>query len=669
MQYGVSYYPEHKTPEDLKHDMQLLKESGINTVRMGEFAWCRMEPSLGEFHFDWLKSAAEELWEAGIKTVFCTPTACPPAWIIEKNPEILYVDNRGITRPFGGRRLYCYNNETYREHSKRITKAIAAEFGDKPYTAGFQIDNEPAQEGTGRCHCAVCKSKFTGWLKAKYRTIEEYNKRSGSIFWSQEYDSFEQIPMPVNTIEVGAQEPIRAYYENPTLRLDYERFCSESQGEYQDLQAEILHAYSKAPVSTNGTGLATNSINYYETTKNLDCYGFDLYPSLRDSVVDSFPYAFARGIKGGAPFWVLEFMSGGGHRLSGSGRLQPNPGALQQAVLQQFAHGASMSLHFQYRSYPFGAEQLNYAIVDLDGVPRRRYYEMKETAEIFKKLEVMESSGFDNQVALLFDYDAFWAMKIKPANDPELTYDGYMAKLYNCLGAIGVNADVVPFSADLDRYSLVLLPTAFILTREMQEKCRKYVEKGGTLLTTFLSSVKNEDNVGYTTPLPAGLNEVFGVVVEEVEPVFYNSHLKVKLLSAGEESLDGMWSELLAGEAKAEAVYNEDYKKGSMVISRNHYGKGNAYYLGTDLEAPVLQKFLLQVCADAGIKRNPFRTESSVETVRRTDGEKEYYCIFNFTKKETKIYAERPMKDLLTGEDIETETILKQNGFLFLEEV
>ena len=104
MYYGVAYYPEQKTPDDLKKDIQLLIDSGINTVRMGEFAWCRFEPQEGEYHFEWLDPVVEELGKAGIYTVICTPTSCPPAWMCEKYPEILYVDNRGVTRPFGGRR-------------------------------------------------------------------------------------------------------------------------------------------------------------------------------------------------------------------------------------------------------------------------------------------------------------------------------------------------------------------------------------------------------------------------------------------------------------------------------------------------------------------------------------------------------------------------------------
>ena len=329
MLYGVSYYPEHKTEEELNHDIKLIIESGINTVRMGEFAWCKFEPTEGDYHFEWLDSVVKVFGEKGIKTIICTPTACPPAWMITKHPHILYVDNRGVTRPFGGRRHYCYNNETYRRYSQLIADVIGEHYGGNPYVAGFQIDNEPAQEGTGRCCCDGCKEKFSSWLKDKYQTIEAFNKRSGGIFWSQEYTDFSEINPPVNTIEVGAQEQIRAFYENPTVRLDFERFSSDSQIEYQDIQTLALKKHTKYPVTTNGTGLATNSIDYYKSSKLLDNYAFDYYPGLRDTSVDSFPYAFARGIKSGKPFWILEFMSGGGHRLSGSGRVQPNPGGFE----------------------------------------------------------------------------------------------------------------------------------------------------------------------------------------------------------------------------------------------------------------------------------------------------------------------------------------------------
>lgn len=667
MYYGVSYYPEHKTKAELEHDIRLIKESGINTVRMGEFAWNRFEPNEGEFHFEWLDLVIENLGMDGIKTIICTPTACPPAWLVEKHPDILYMDNRGVRRPFGGRRHYCYNNKSFRKYSALITEKIGEHYGGNPYVAGFQIDNELAQEGTGRCVCPTCSEKFRNWLKNKYKNIENFNRRSGAVFWSQECNGFSQINPPVNTIEVGAQQQIHAFYENPTVRLDFERFSSDSLIEFQNLQTKILKKYTKYPVTTNATGIATNSIDYYKSTKELDCYGFDYYPGLRDTAVDSFPYAFARGIKAGKPFWVMEFMSGGGHRLGGSGRLQPNPGALKQAVIQSFAHGAQMMLHFQFRTFPIGAEQLNYAIVDADGVPRRRYYEMKETAEVLRKIEpIISNSKFVNEVAICLDYDTHWALRIKPVNDSSFYYFDYCRKIYQSLSEVGVNSDVISYDQDFDQYKIMILPTGFVLSLEMREKLKNYVSHGGILLGTFLTSVKNIDNVGYVESLPSGLSDLFGTTVEEVEPVFENNHnhLKIEEGDCSITTTDEIWSEILSDDSELAGKYLTDYKKDKGVIARNSFGKGMAYYIGTDFCKEDLKTFLLNICKNNGIFIHELSGNDKVEVVRRRYEGKDVYFIFNFNSEETEIHVSGMFIDCLSGKVLKGKHKIDRNGYL-----
>lgn len=683
MLYGVSYYPEQKDKDELQRDLTLIKESGINTVRMGEFAWSRLEPEEGRFVPDWLDEVVETLGQAGIRTIICTPTACPPAWLVTGCPEIRYQDNRGVVRPFGGRRHYCYNNDRYREACARIARRLGEHYGKNPYVAGFQIDNEPAQEGTGRCTCPVCRNKFSLWLEKKYGTIETFNQRSGSVFWSQEYQSFDQITPPVNTIEPGAQNLINAFYENPLVRLDFERFSSDSQIAFQNIQTAVLREYTDHPVTTNATGLATNSIDYYKSTKVLDCYAFDYYPGLRNARVDSFPYAFARGVKEGAPFWVLEFMSGGGHRLSGSGRLQPNPGALKQAVVQAFAHGAQALLHFQYRTFPYGAEQLNYAIVDMDGIPRRRYREMKETAALLQKLEPLEQAAFPSQAGILLDYDTHWALRIKPVNDPCFTYLDYAKKLYHSLERIGINADVLSLHADWETYKVLLLPAAFLLDAAAINRLRAYVKKGGILIATFLTGVKNEDNAGYTQPLPAGLTDVFGICVEEVEPVFEENHTTYTLTLPGKQEdgeeqpengggvltvKDGLWSELLSGTGKALGVYREDYKQGSMVISENQYGAGKAYYVGTDMPEETWQRFLRAVCSRVCPLPGRIAVPDGVECVVRFLKGRRVYFLFNFAGTDRKITGCRGYRNYITQMPAADEEEMSKNGFLILEE-
>ena len=670
MKYGVSYYPEHKDQAEIGHDIALMKELGVNLARMGEFAWCKFEPREGEYDFAWLDPVIEQLGENGIQTIVCTPTACPPAWLVEKHPEILYVDNRGVARPFGGRRHYCYNNPVYREYSRRIAEAVAAHYGDNPYVYAFQIDNELAQEGTGRCRCPVCREKFQRWLEAKYGTITELNRRMGTIFWGQVYDHFGQIHPPVNTIEPNTAQAIPAYFENPSLRLDFERFCSESNIEYQNIQRDAIKAYTDKPTTTNATGLATNSIDYYRAFQNLDVYAFDYYPNLREGMISSFPYAHARGVCN-KDFWLLEFVSGGGHGLWGSGRLQPYPGALRQAAVHAFAAGAYLVAHFQFSTFPFGAEQLNYAIVDIDGIPRRRFYEMQAAAKDLRQLGLtLKNSYFENEVAVLFDYDSLWALKIKPIAK-DFDYAHFCGEFYHQLTRLGVGVDVISFDHDLDKYKVVIVPAPMIMSEAFKRRLKQYVYNGGVLLSTFLAGVKNLDNLGITESLPCGLTDLFGIRVGEVEPVVESTAAAVTL-DTGTGCARGMnryWAETLEPNgAELIGTYTGNFREGIGVISKNSYGKGTAYYLGTGLEPDLLKTLLKRVVEEGGVAGLPFAVPEGVEVLVRKYNHQNLYCIFNFCKEPAAVELERAYHDVLRGAAVDGLAELPPKGYLFLLE-
>lgn len=540
-----------------------------------------------------------------------------------------------------------------------------------------QVDRIFLAAATGRCHCAVCNRKFQIYLEKKYGTIAEFNKKSGSIFWSQEYGNFNQINIPVNTIEMGGVNCISNFYENPTICLEFERFASDSLIEYQDIQLNELRSFTKSPITTNATGLATNSIDYYKSTKRLDNYAFDFYPGLRNAEIDSYHYAFARGVKEGKHFWVLEFMSGGGHRLKGSGRQQPNPGALKQAVLHAYANGADLMLHFQFRSFPFGSEQLNYAIVDTDGVPRRRYYEMKETSELLKKLEKYQSAYFDNQVAICIDYAVYWALRIKPVNNSKFQYHSFCSKLYNSLAAIGINADVISYNADFSKYKMVILPSAFILSKKNRQKFKAYVKNGGVLFSTFLTSVKNENNVGYVETLPAGMTDLFGITVEEVEPIFDSNQATVRLKMEDKhiDTLDCGWCDLLAPVLSSEnhtncmiGNYIDSYKAGQGVISKNEYGKGTAYYMGTDINEDAMGELFDFICTEHNIFKNPFKNIKGVQIFRRVWEGQFLYYIFNFTNSVQVLKLSHVYYDCVSDMLVEDEVEIPQIGFIVLRE-
>jgi Beta-galactosidase len=667
MELGVSYYPEQRDdPRQIEEEVRLMAEAGLGFARMGEFAWCRFEPEEDRYEFAWLDQAIEKLGAAGIKTIVCTPTACPPAWLFEKLPDMRYVDNRGRTRPFGGRRHYCYTHSGYREYSRRIAAALGRQYAGNPDVIGFQIDNELAQEGTGRCHCPACAAAFRSWLERKYGSVAELNRRWGTIFWGQEYDRFDQVPLPATTIEPNSVSDMPAFYDNPSLRLDFELFSSQSLTEYQDIQARALREAGAKMVTSNATGIATNSIDYYRSFAGLDRYGFDLYPSLRHGRIDSFQYAHARGVKG-APFWVLEFTSGGGHRLSGSGRLQPFPGALKLATMQAFAHGCELLAYFQFRAFLAGAEQLNYAILDADGIPRRRYAEMKEAAAEIKRLTpYLAESHIESDVAICFDYRVLWALRIKPVN-VDFDYLDWCRELYDALRSLGRSADVVSYDADLSRYKLVVLPSAFLMDEGMKARVEDFVSKGGTLFATFLCAVKNFDNAASRESLPAGLTELFGIRVAEVEPVFPDTVCEV---SIGGESKwkSAYWLEELEGlGASFPGRYTTSFRAGRGALSRNALGAGAAWYLGVGLKGEALAEALRAAAEEAGTWALPFELPAEVDAVSRRLGEKDTYFVLNFQGNAVSIHSSVDLRSL-GGDGPWSRTIsLGPKGYAILE--
>lgn len=644
LKYGFSYYPEHcNTKDEIAKDLKLIKDSGANVVRMGEFCWDCLEPHEYAYNLKWFEDVVNLFGDNGISTVICTPTACPPAWLVEKHPEIMYVDNRGVTRPFGGRHHFCYNSEIYRKYSEMIVSELGRCFGTNPYVLGFQVGNEFAQESSGRCHCDDCVKKFRNWLEKEYGNINELNKRWGTKFWGQTYNYFNQIMPPIATVEKDSSDLIKNFYDNPSLRLLFERFCSESLTEYLQLQIEILKGFTEKIITTNSTGFGTNSINYFNFYKNLDVYGCDEYPDLagEDMNYYSFENSFAYNIKKRS-FWILEYSIGGGHGLWGKeGGLQPYPGAIEQSVIYSFASGAELLAHFKYKVFCSGAEQLNYALMDQDRVPRRRYFEFQKTAKQIQMFEDILINSYipKSEIAICIDYDCLWSLLIKPIKK-EFNYILYCSELYNILKEIGCRADVISMEDDLNNYKIVILPAAFIMSEKFKDDLKSYVRNGGTVLTTFLAAVKNRDNVAINETLPCGLTELFGIKVNEVEPVFPQSQAEV-CITSGDKTYIGYnkyWCETLdiCG-AQVVAKLNNTYRKGQAVASKNLYGNGEAYYIGTSFDEASIEELFSDIIYEKNIRRVPFGVPEGVEVITRRYAGRDMYFVFNFLKHENEI--------------------------------
>jgi beta-galactosidase len=652
--YGASYYPEQETAEDLRHDIALMREIGFNIVRMGEFAWCRFEPQDGKFDFGWMDEALEQLGAGGIATLLCTPSACPPLWMSEKHPEILYRDNRGVVRPFGGRRHYCYNSPVYRDYCGRMAEEMGKRYGAKPQILGWQIDNELAQEGR------------------KYGTIAEFNRRAGTIFWGQTYDRFAQIKPPLASIEPGSHSSITMFCDNPTLRLDWERFCSDSLIGFQNVQAKALRKHTAKPITTNATSFWTNGLNYYEGFETLDVVAGDMYPSLRTDEMHSFSseLSFHRGVKG-KNFWLVETSSGGGQGVwARQGILQPFPGSLRQNALQAVALGADMMIYFQWKTFRYGAEQLEAAVIDIDGIPRRRFLEFQQTSRDLQALDrFFGETEIQNEIAVCYDYDCQWAIQIKPFHQGYL-YQIRLRQIMSGLAQHGIGCDMIPCDGRrLGAYKMIILPEAVILTDEFKVALKDYVRNGGVVVATFLTSIKGIDNTAPRVSVPGGLTDLFGLRVGEGEPVVAETcaQVRVEIGTIDFQGQNRTWTESLeVKEAKIIGRYVDTFRQGEPVAALNHYGRGKAYYLGTDFEEPMAARVLAAIAAENSIAAAPFRFGDGVEAIRRRGPASDLYLLFNYRQQEVEVEMLGSFRDLLTEEILRGKITMPAKSYLVL---
>lgn len=295
MYIGAAYYPELWEREEIERDISRCREYGINLLRVGEFAWEKLETREGKFDFDWLEDVINRLWQAGISVLLCTPTSTPPRWMFAKYPEITRMGADGAREVVSSRNHVCRTSPLMREKNRTIVEALAERFGHHPGVIGWQIDNElfPYQSG---CFCPQCRAAFRDFLRERFGTIDALNRHWGMTRWSLSYASFEEI-----------EPPRPSEWRHPSLRTAWRTFQCRQIETFAREQADILHRLASGPVGTDM--MPNNVLSYYRMNAPMDVVQFNHYDPAAALPDLPFSYHFLRPIKS-APFWVTETQVG-----------------------------------------------------------------------------------------------------------------------------------------------------------------------------------------------------------------------------------------------------------------------------------------------------------------------------------------------------------------------
>jgi len=595
MKLGVCYYPEQWDRSMWLKDAQDMVRLGIKVVRIAEFAWSRMEPQPGCYDWGWLDDAIAVLADQGLEIVLGTPTAAPPRWLVQAHPDMLARDAQGRERVFGSRRHYCFSSESYREACRVIVTEMARRYGQHPSVIAWQTDNEYGCHDTVISYSDSALQRFRQWLAKRYDSIADLNQRWGNVFWSMEYASFAEIGLPV---ALPAQV-------NPIHALDFRRFASDEVRSFNRLQCDILREYSPGrDILHNFMGFF-GEFDHHELSADLDVATWDNYPlGFTDTVrfipeaervkwmrsahpdIAAFHHDLYRGMCKGR-WWIMEQQSGPVNWASANP--SPLPGMVRAWTWEAFAHGAEVVSYFRWRQVPYAQEQMHSGLHTSDGQIDQGG---REAAIVAQEIEALGDFGAQHaaRVALVLDYSSKWMMDIQPHGD-QFDYFGQVFAYYRALRRMGLDIDIVPPSADISGYAMVVVP----LLATLDDECVARWQASGAQIV--MGPRTGSKTIDYALPagLPPGpVAKVLPIRVSRVESLRAGVSEAVSLADGLLEHAR-VWREFIDVAKDVEICAR--FADGLPAVARRGAFSYHAAYFSDE----VLDKLLADVAHAAGI--------------------------------------------------------------------
>ena len=602
--FGGDYNPEQWPRETWAEDVELMGRAGVSFVTLGVFSWSWLEPAKGEYEFGWLDEVMDLMAGADIAVDLATATATPPPWFSHAYPQTLPVDRDGHTLWPGSRQAWCPTSAPYREHALALTTQLATRSHDHPALAMWHVSNEYACHNLP-CYCDTCAGAFRVWLRDRYEYLDALNEAWGTAFWSQRYTGWEQVLPPRRTTT----------FANPTHQLDYTRFQSDTLLGFFLAEKEVLTRLSPAvPVTTNVMPTPSfRHLDYHRWAPHQDVVSADHY--VVDSLIHpraelAFSSDVTRGLAGGGPWMLME------HSTSAVNWQPVNrakaPGQTIRDSLAHVARGADTIGFFQWRQSRAGSEKFHSALVPHAGPDSARFREVCRLGEIAQRLGEVRGSRVEARVALLWDYEAVWALG-GPAM-PSGRLDGSLVAetLHRLLRARGVTVDVVHPSAALDAYAVVIVPTLYLVTDENAARVADASDAGAQVLVTFFSGIADEHDHVRLGGYPGAFRDLLGVRVEELFPLA--SDESATLENGGVATL---WSEDLTATATVLDRYASGPLAGRPAVTRRDVGDGGAWYLSTLPDDESLDALLGDLLDAADVSPVVTGLPAGVEAVRR----------------------------------------------------
>ena len=583
-----------------------MKKAGINTVRIAESTWSTCEPQPGVFDFSHVERVMDAMEEAGINVIIGTPTYAVPTWMVKAHPDVLAetVKGRGI---YGARQIMDITHPVYLFYAERVIRELMKRTAHRKCVIGFQLDNETKYYGTAGKNV---QEQFVKYIREKFHDdLDALNYEFGLDYWSNRINAWEDFPDVRGTI-------------NGSLGAEFEKFQRTLVDKFLGWQADIVNEYRREDqfVTHNldfewrGYSYGIQPyVNHLHASQCLTIAGTDIYHPTQDDLTGAeiaFGGDLIRSLKQDN-YLVIET------EAQGFPGWTPYKGQLRLQAYSHLASGANSVMYWHWHSIHNSFETYWKGLLSHDFQENATYREAciigNEFARLGKHLVNLKKK---NEVAVLVSNEALTALnwfriqeQAPGADAKSIYYNDVMRWMYDTLYHMNVECDFIwPESENLEQYKAIVVPALYAAPDELLIRLKQYVENGGTLIASFKTAFANENVKVSHQVQPHILSNCFGVHYDQFT-FPKNVGLTGEVIpekpdqKGNAHPAANVFMELLVSEgAEVLASYEHYNWKDYAAITRNHYGKGQAVYIGCMTDEETLKSVYKAVLPEAGVE-------------------------------------------------------------------
>ena len=651
--FGVAYYDEYMPYDRLEQDVAMMKKAGINTVRIAESTWSTCEPQEGVFDFFHVERVMDAMEEAGIHVIIGTPTYAVPTWMVKAHPDVIAetVKGRGI---YGARQIMDITHPVYLFYAERVIRELMKRTAHRKCVIGYQLDNETKYYGTAGKNV---QEKFVKYLRTKFHNdLDAMNHEFGLDYWSNRINAWEDFPDVRGTI-------------NGSLGAEFEKFQRTLVDKFLSWQADIVNEYRREEqfITHNfdfewrGYSYGVQpDVNHYHAAKCLTIAGTDIYHPSQDDLTGTeiaFGGDMTRSLRHDN-YLLLET------EAQGYPGWTPYKGQLRLQAYSHLASGANSVMYWHWHSIHNSFETYWKGLLSHDFAENATYKEAcvigREFREIGSHLVNLKKQ---NKVAVLVSNEALTALKwfgiqATAAGNNGIGYNDVVRWIYDALYQMNIECDFIwPESENLSQYKVIFVPALYAAPDTLLQKLKQYVADGGTLVATFKTGFANENVKVSHEVQPHILGDCLGVIYHQFT---FPKDVGLSGTIAHKESEAKVFMELLIPKgAEVLASYKHYNWNEYTAITRNHYGKGTAVYIGCMTDDKTLKAVITAALSASGVEipeeKYPVIIRSGINDL----GKKIRY-FFNYSSEEQEVlYAFKDGKELLTDGRIRAQSVLK----------